>query len=219
MDSRRKNDIFGIGLGILILMMALIADVILLNNSIEPEKRLQARYNLEQISHCYNRIKNDYSPQYIFNTCTGNSKTSQTGDVYILDAKSLEFIYENSNDVPKKMFFTKDSVGKYFNKWESAEKALEIMLNGKDSEKGTNTSYNFDGEREWLEWKYVSSSENENSKLIIVQGIQRDEILGEYSLFRRYSASCIFFVVFMLMVSHNVNKKTKESCDAVKRTK
>ena len=175
--------------GILLLFTMIFTSVVAID--IQLEHRKQARYNLEQVKTCLNSINPFLSLHKSFETCTKDSRTSTTGDIYVLDGETLEFVHENSNDVPRELYFTKDSVGKYFKDWNSAKEALVYITSGKDSDNTYNTSYNFDGDTEWLEWVNYMYKDR---WYIIVQGTQKDEALNNY----RYITYLIYLGVFLI---------------------
>ena len=175
--------------GILLLFTMVFTSIVAIDMQLEHRK--QARYNLEQVKTCLNSINPFLSLHKSFETCTKDSRTSTTGDIYVLDGETLEFVHENSNDVPRELYFTKDSVGKYFKDWNSVKEALVYITSGKDSDNTYNTSYNFDGDTEWLEWvNYI----HKDRWYIIVQGTQKDEVLNNY----RYITYLIYLGVFLI---------------------
>ena len=195
------------------LIALFIALDLLLKQTVEDMKRDQARYNLQQIQYCYIRNIEVMTQKMAFETCTNKSKTSYTGDVYILDADTLEFVHETSRDVPrmKNMYFTKESVGQYFRDWESAADSIRIIQLGKDSEKGVDASYNFDGDKEWLEWKFLPSEFGglDGRRLIAVQGTQRDEVLKYWNTYRYLYMVGTALVVFLLLAENSRRRENE----------
>ena len=104
------------------------------------------------------------------------------------------------------MYFTKDSVGKYFSNWETAETAMKQITLGKDSDVSTKVSYLFDKYVEWLEWKYLPDATNytEGRKLIVIYGVQSDEVYEHFKLLERIGFLVAGILVFILLVLHNV---------------
>lgn len=201
MKHRKSDNLIFVVIGI-ILLLSIITDTLFMHQ-VELQKRQQARYNLEQLQHCISVMSRDtyYKETEIYNICTAKSRTSSTGDVYILNFNSLEFIYENSSDVPSGLFFSRESVGKYFKDYNSAEIALSKIMLGKDSEERTNAYYIFDGEIEWLEWKteYIN-----DKKIVIVQGIQKDEVFDSFSFTRILAGIFVFLVIMLLLIFHKI---------------
>ena len=184
-----------------------IASDILLKLSIEDFGRQQARYNLQQIKYCYSRASKEMSLIATLETCTAKSRVGFSGDVYVLDADTKEFIIENSLDVPSgAMYFTKESVGKYFKDWNMADTAIKQIMLGKDSEVGNEVAYLFDNDIEWLEWKYLpdATKYTNDKRLIVVQGIQSNEAVEQFRILERIGFLFAGILVFMLLVLHNV---------------
>ena len=209
--NERGSGHSGIALAVFVIVLAIASDI-LLKLSIEDFGRQQARYNLQQIKYCYGRASQHMDIIATLETCTAKSRVGFSGDVYILDADTKEFIVENSSDVPSgSMHFTKDSVGKYFNSWETAELAIRQITLGKDSDESTKASYLFDNELEWLEWKYLPDATKftEGKKLIVVHGVQSDEVFEHFKLLERIGFLFAGILVFILLVLHNVQISCK----------
>lgn len=203
-EGRRKHS--GVALAVFVIVLAIFSDI-LLKLSIEDFGRQQARYNLQQIKYCYGRASQHMGVIATLETCTAKSRVGFSGDVYVLDAATKEFIVENSSDVPSgSMHFTKDSVGKYFNSWETAELAIRQITLGKDSDESTKASYLFDKDVEWLEWKYLPDATKftDGRKLIVVHGVQSHEVFEHFKLLERIGFLFAGILVFFLLVSHNI---------------
>jgi len=179
---------------VLVLLLISIISGIMLTYNIEQSKREQARFNLKNVEYCIN-VSQDYVID--FNTradmCASRSKTTFTGDVYILDYADLKFVFETSKDVPKDLYFTEESVGKYFKNWHSAANALIKMTSGYSSMHNTNAFYNFDGDVEWLEW-VIYEDDITDMTYIIVQGTQEDETMERFGYLRKF----VFISVVLL---------------------
>ena len=205
--NERRGGHSGIALAVFVIVLAIVSDI-LLKLSIEDFGRQQARYNLQQIKYCYSRASKKMELIAALETCTAKARVGFSGDVYVLDADTKEFIIENSSDVPSgAMYFTEDSVGKYFNNWETAETAMKQITLGKDSDESTKASYMFDNEVEWLEWKYLPDATKftEDKKLIVVHGVQSDEVFEHFKLLERIGFLFAGVLVFFLLVSHNIH--------------
>lgn len=203
-EERRKSS--GIAMAIFIIVLAISSDV-LLRFSIEDNARQQARYNLQQIKYCYSRVSKVMDMIPALETCTAKSRVGFSGDVYVLDADTKEFIIENSSDVPSgAMYFTKESVGKYFKDWDTANIAITQVMLGKDSEVDTKVSYLFDKDVEWLEWKYLpdATKHTNDRRLIVVQGVQSNEAVEQFRILERIGFLFAGILVFMLLVLYNV---------------
>jgi len=178
---------------VVVIIILLVGSIIVdfsLQLSIENSKRQQARYNLEEMKKCMSCTTKHTSIDKALEACASKSRTTFTGDAYVLDAYTLEFLYDASNDTDnkvQKLYFTERSISKYFNDWKSAESFISVVTLGKDSTAETRKSYLFDDSTEWLEWKYFPSDLTSNfgeKKMILVQGIQSDEALAEYVVVR-----------------------------------
>ena len=204
-EGRRKHS--GIALAVLVTILAISSDI-LLKLSIEDFGRQQARYNLQQIKYCYNRTPKEMGLVTALEMCTAKARVGFSGDVYVLDAETKEFVVENSSDVPNgAMYFTKESVGKHFNDWSTADSAIKKILLGKDSEEGTKVAYLFDNSVEWLEWKYLpdATKYTNDRKLIVVHGVQSDEIFAHFGVLEKVGFIFAGILVFFLLVAHNIH--------------
>lgn len=202
----RRSGHSGIALAVFVIVLAIASDI-LLKLSIEDFGRQQARHNLQQIKYCYSRASKKMELIAALETCTAKSRVGFSGDVYVLDADTKEFVVENSSDVPSgAMYFTKESVGKYFKDWDTANIAIEQIMLGKDSEVGNEVAYLFDNDIEWLEWKYLpdATKYTNDKRLIVVQGIQSNEAVKQFRVLERIGFLFAGILVFMLLVLHNV---------------
>lgn len=184
-----------------------------MDHSIEEMKREQARDQLTEIRHCISITAPKIGQKLSYDACVAKSKTSFTGDAYILDVNTLEFIYDPSKDVPTKepLYFTKESVGKYFVDWESAMKARDVMLLGKDSRSGINAYYYFNKNPEWLEWIYLP--DEYGATHIVVQGVQKKEVMSRYAFGRYTWFGSIFLISVCLIATHNRRRKDDRERD------
>lgn len=209
--NERRSGHSGIALAVFVIVLAIASDI-LLKLSIEDFGRQQARYNLQQIKYCYSRASKEMSLIATLETCTAKARVGFSGDVYVLDADTKEFIIENSSDVPSgAMYFTKESVGKYFKDWNTADTAIKQIMLGKDSEVGNEVAYLFDNDIEWLEWKYLpdATKYTNDRRLIVVQGIQSNEAVEQFRILERIGFLFAGILVFMLLVLHNVQIRYK----------
>ena len=205
--NERRSGHSGIALAVLVIILAVSSDI-LLKLSIEDFGRQQARYNLQQIKYCYNRTSKEMDLVTALEICTAKARVGFSGDVYVLDAETKEFVVENSSDVPNgAMYFTKESVGKHFNDWSTADSAIKKILLGKDSEEGTKVAYLFDNSVEWLEWKYLpdATKYTNDRKLIVVHGVQSDEIFAHFGVLEKVGFIFAGILVFFLLVAHNIH--------------
>lgn len=197
------------GIVIVVLLFSSIVFDRTMTYTIEEDKRQQARYNLEHVNYCFHSARSHFGMEEALRICTTDVRTTHTGDVYVLDFNTLEFVFENSTDVPNgNLYFTEESVGKHFKDWPTGEAARDLMLLGKDSEPGLNSWYQFDSGVEWLEWKIIPHLYVENqNKYVIVQGIQKDEVYERYKYIRILAFSIITLVVLLLLSSIRVRHR------------
>lgn len=210
--ANRRN-----GNGLLLLVLMLIVSTVFFDlnttHNIEEMKREQARDQLLEIKHCISMTVAKLGPTGSYDTCVAKSKTSFTGDAYVLAVNTLEFIYDPSKDVPtnETLYFVEDSIGKYFLDWESAVKARDVMLSGKDSRVGINAYYYFNSEPEWLEWIYLP--DEFGATHIVVQGIQKNEVMLKYALGRYTWFGTVFLISVCLIATHNRRRKDDRERD------
>lgn len=205
--NERRSGHSGVALAVFVIILAISSDI-LLKLSIEDFGRQQARYNLQQIKYCYNRTSKEMDLVTALEICTAKARVGFSGDVYVLDAETKEFVVENSSDVPNgAMYFTKESVGKHFNDWSTADSAIKKILLGKDSEEGSKVYYLFDNSVEWLEWKYLpdTTKYTNDRKLIVVHGVQSDEIFAHFGVLEKGGFIFAGILVFFLLAAHNIN--------------
>lgn len=206
-STNRRKGYSGIVLAVFVIVLAIMSDI-MVKMSVEEFSRHQARYNLQQIKYCYGRASKVMDMRASLETCTAKARVGFSGDVYVLDAETKEFVVENSSDVPNgAMYFTKESVGKHFNDWSTADSAIKKILLGKDSEEGTKVSYLFDNSVEWLEWKYLpdATKYTNDRKLIVVHGVQSDEIFAHFGVLEKVGFIFAGILVFFLLVAHNIH--------------
>jgi len=169
---------------VIVILLAAIISSGMLKHHLERCKVQQARDNLVSVELCMDGTLGKPDKER-FEICTAGSKTTTTGDVYVLSLTDLEFVHDNSLDVPRneKLYFTEESVGQYFKDWNSAKEALIVITSHVSSSGLPMTSYNYDGGTELLEWNYYGDPVAHgvrDYKYIIVQGIQKDEVAGKF---------------------------------------
>ena len=174
----------------------------------ENQARQQARDNLKQIKFCYVSLIKTRTFNEAANICTAKVRIGTSGDVYILNMETKEFVFENSDDVPSNMFFTKESVGEYFYSWTSGELALNKMLLGKNSTIFDKVSYQFNEEPEWLEWIYLPDDvKGLEDRLIAVQGVQAEEIREYYRTVEYMLFGTTGLAIFVLLILYKQNER------------
>jgi hypothetical protein len=191
---------------VVLIAMMMIVDFNIVHTA-EKCVRKQANYKLEQMVVCLDETLKHVDRSTALQTCMSRSRTTHTGDAYALDAYTLEFLYDASNDTTKigPLYFTEESVGKFFQDWKSAEKFLYTLTLGKDSDMSPNMHYRFDDADEWLEWKYYPSDmtrDYDKPKWILVQGAQSDEVLRNFSTTRWVLQGGTLIAVLILLILH-----------------
>ena len=207
MSNRRKTNNVFLLMAITIAVCTIIISVVL-RSSVEVNSRQQAVYNLEQIKYCYENTSRVLSSDKAQKVCTAKVKVGFTGDVYVLDADNLNFLVENSLDVPSDISFTKEAVGGYFYDWDSAENALRTIKLGKNSSPEVRVQYSFNKAPEWLEWKYLPDDVNDGgAKVIAVHGVQSSEAYRNFSTVEYLIFGLNGLVVFILLILHKLQDK------------
>lgn len=205
----RKPTVIRLVLAIVVIVVSIVSSL-LLRVLIEDSSREQARQNLSQVKYCYTQGIQNLSLMETLNICTSKVRVGFTGDVYVLDASTKEFVFENSTDVPQgNLVFTEESVGQYFKDWSSGNIALGHMMLGRDSDQSTDVSYLFDTDKEWIEWKYLPDSvvHTDERRLIAVHGVQSNEAIEKFKQLECYWFACATLIVFALLVSHSAEVK------------
>lgn len=205
---------------IILIVMAITVDICL-KHTAEKCIRKQANFRLEQMAHCLDKALPLINKEEALQTCVAKSRTTHTGDAYVLDAYTLEFLYDASNDTTKqeKLYFTKESVGEYFQDWESAERFITQVTMGKNSDNSAGGYYRFDDADEWLEWRYYPSELSINykeRKLILIQGSQSDEVMKSFDLVRWIIKISVLLIIIILITIHKNQNQSLRHKDAIK---
>jgi len=206
MHSRISRSTYKLYIAIVLLLSAIVIDVSM-RITIENQKRIQARYNLEQIEFCLNSMV-DTNIVGALTVCTSKCRTSETGDVFTFDLDTGEVVYDVSRDVPlgEKFYFNDDNIDKLWYNADSGKAAMYWLESGKDSTYGMNIWYNYDGEPEWLEW---INYERDGKKYVIVQGTQQDEVFDDYAVIRYGFLVIMFMSAFVLIASYLREQKNE----------
>ena len=169
--------------------------------SLEIDKRQQAVFNLEHVVGCffdYETTTGNPLSKGALKHCVGNMRTTPTGDGYALDRLTKEFLYDGSTDVPPgTKYFTKDSIGKSFKEWGTAEVAIPYLFSGTSSSQNVPVSYNYDGSTEWLEYKPYTTLDGR--ELVAVQGVQKDEVMDAHWIPIAMARTAVFVYVMWLI--------------------
>ena len=178
---------------------------------VEKSARTTARYMLNNVKSCvntelladengilskYGNKINNFAVEKALKTCARKSLTTPTGDAFAYDLSTKDFVFDPSLDcyVPNKKM-TVESLCKIHSDPKKCEKALVVMNRGYDSTEGTNLWWKFDNAKEYLEWVVLPSMDrgydgklrggnNIPHQIVIVQGIEEDELMARYAPFR-----------------------------------
>ena len=181
--------------------------------NLESSARTQARYNLEQIKACVNDLTvegTNVELEKTLKTCARKSRVSPTGDVFAYDIGSREFVFDPSLDcfVEGGKFMTAESECTLHSDPKQCRQALIVLGRGYDSDEHTRLSWKFDDSEEYLEFKILpeemvgfkgsvrGSSTKKPHQLVVVQGVQEDEIRDRYAGFR----SLVYAIGFMSII-------------------
>ena len=197
--------------------------------NLENSARTQARYNLEQIKACVNDLTVEGTNEELektLKTCARRSRVSPTGDVFAYDMGSREFVFDPSLDcfVEGGKFMTVESECQLHTEPKQCEQALAVLGQGYDSDENTKLSWQFDDSEEYLEFKILpeetlgfkgiqrGSNRKRPHQLVVVQGIQEDEIRNRYAGFRGlvYAIGFMSIILNLAIAVHTPNHGRKK---------
>ena len=176
-----------------------------IKENIEIQQRQQARRTLNYLRDMLIRdikedevdVKNKTQLQEWFKDhVSGVLNGGDTGDVFVIELGSEEFIWDGSPDCAKDEFtsngrFIKNE-SQYHKRPDLAVKALEKMKLGIDTKEGDNNYWQFDDSKEYLEWIVIPADKlgfdsepytiggiknPEYNKILIQLGTQEDEVM------------------------------------------
>ena len=203
----------------LILFFAIFIDVAF-KHYVELGARQSARYDLENMRNCTNELLHNTtvdntSVEKALKICAGKARTTPTGDAFAFDTKTLDFVFDPSLDCyvegGKKM--TIESECSLHKNPEKCTEALNTLVRGWDSDSNTRLSWQFDDATEYLEFVVLPEEllgydnirrggKDKPHQIILVQGIQEDELMEKYSKFRvLLFASCAVIMLFTLLLA------------------
>lgn len=203
----------------LILFFAIFIDVAF-KHYVELGARQSARYDLENMRNCTNELLSDSvvdnnSVEKALKICAGKARTTPTGDAFAFDTKTLDFVFDPSLDCyvegGKKM--TVDSECTLHLDKVKCAKALEVMTRGWDSDGTTKLSWQFNSGIEYLEFVVLPEEllgydnakrggKEKPHQIVLVQGIQEDELMAKYINFRLLLfTSCAVIMFFTLLLA------------------
>lgn len=213
----------------LILFFAIFIDVAF-KHYVELGARQSARYDLENMKNCTNEILKDgvvdnNAVEKALKICAGKARTTPTGDAFAFDTKTLDFVFDPSLDCyvegGKKM--TVDSECSLHHDKAECSQALSVMTRGYDSDASTKLSWQFNSGIEYLEFVVLPEElfgydnikrggKEKPHQIVLVQGIQEDELMEKYSKFRLVLfASCAIIMLFTLLLAKCAEVKRDES--------
>ena len=214
---------------------------------LEYSARITAQYNLKQAQVCVNDLLLGDADSQVYNTsitneqiekaiktCAREMKVTQTGDMFAYSLRTLDFIFDPSLDCyvegGKKM--TPDSECELHQDKEICKQVLPVMNIGYNSDINQRVWWRFDNAREYLEWVVLPNERTgfdgvhrggilKPNQVLLVQGVQEDELWDRYRGFRAIVYGIMFFsiIVNLLFAVHEnilVEKDNRRACDGAK---
>lgn len=189
---------------------------------LEKSAREQAQYNLKQVQVCTNDLLDgvdvdNASLEKALKTCAREMRVSPTGDMFAFDINTKVFIFDPSLDcfVEGGKLMTVESECSLHKDKEICKTVLNTIASGRNSEGKIGAWWQFNDGREYLEWIILPSEDigydgkvrggNEKpQQVVLVQGIQEDELLARYSTFRwmLYIIGFVSIIVNLLLSVH-----------------
>lgn len=187
-------------------------------------ERNQARSVLQKVASCTSGAKQgEWLDNLSF--CASGVTTTPTGDIFAVNLKSKEFVFDPSVDCyvdgGKKM--TADDECKLHQ--ENGDpiacvEAIKIMSQGYDSYPGLDTTWNYDGSPEYLEWIIFPSEslgvggvmrngQQESEQILIAIGIQEDELFQSFKIFEML-LRIVAAIAFILVLLVNFQRKERQ---------
>ena len=184
----------------------------------EQSARQVARYSAENIRSCVNEIvlgnnQNAYRNvsnaelEVALKTCAQKARITETGDVFAVDLRTLDFVFDPS--------LHKDQ--------EMCREIIAVAMSGYDSTNHTNAWWKFNNSREYLEWVVVPDETRgfdgfvrggvlKPHQLVIVQGVIEDELWTSYKGFRvaLYLIGFLSIIINLLYAVHENLKHERE---------
>lgn len=207
----------------------------------EQSARQVARYSAENIRSCVNDIvlgKNQNAYRNVSNaelevalkTCAQKARVTETGDVFAVDLRTLDFVFDPSLDCyvegGKKM--TVESECTLHKDQEMCREIIPVAMSGYDSTNHTNAWWKFNTSREYLEWVvvpdetrgfdgFVGGGVLKPHQLVIVQGVIEDELWASYKGFR-VALYLIGFLSIMINLLYAVHENLKHEREHLSRS-
>lgn len=198
---------------------------------LEKSAREQAQYNLKQVRVCTNDllvndvVDND-SVEKALKTCAREMRVSPTGDMFAFDAVTKVFIFDPSLDcfVEGGKLMTIESECSLHKDKEACKTVLNTIASGRSSDSQMKAWWKFNDGKEYLEWIVLPNEDvgyddvivggnTRPHQVVLVQGIQENELLDRYAGFR-WMLYVIGFVSILVNLLLSVHGNVMEKCNA-----
>ena len=207
---------------------------------VEQSARQVARYNVENIKNCVTEVVkingntidvSNADVEKAMKACALKTRITETSDVFAVDLKSLEFVFDPSLDcyVEGGKALTVESECSLHKDQVMCKSVLPLLLSGYDSTQHTKVSWKFNDGKEYLEWA-VAPSESKGfdgvtrggsskpHQILIVQGVVEKELWDRYCLFRLsvYLIGFLSIIINLLYAVHEYQKEERlhrRDCD------
>ena len=223
---------------VLIVLCTVIIDVSW-KHYLETSARMTAQQNLKQAQVCVNDLLLNNADSPIYDThitnddvekalkiCAREMKVTTTGDMFAYSLRTLDFVFDPSLDCyvegGKKM--TADSECTLHKDPEICKQAMAVMNTGYNSDIHMRAWWQFDDAREYLEWVVLPSERMgfdgvprggilKPNQVLLVQGVQEDELWDRYRGFRAIVYGIMFFSIIINLVCAVHDNVMAEKCD------
>ena len=197
---------------------------------LEKSARITAKFNLQQAKTCVNDLLLHSADSLIYDpkitnaeiekalkTCAREMKVTSSGDMFAFNLRTTEFVFDPSLDCyvegGKKM--TAESECVLHQDPEKCKEVMKEMLGGYDSDISKLNWWKFDSAREYLEWTILPNETMgfdgvqrggvlKPNQVLLVQGVQEDELWARYSGFRMivYGIGFLSIIINLLIAVH-----------------
>ena len=207
----------------------------------EQSARQVARYSAENIRSCVNEIVlgkdqnayrnvNNEELEVALKTCAQKARVTETGDVFAVDLRTLDFVFDPSLDCyvegGKKM--TVESECTLHKDQEVCKETIPAVMSGYDSSEHTKVWWKFNSSREYLEWVVVPDESRgfdgfvrggvlKPHQIVVVQGVIEDELWASYKGFR-VSLYLIGFLSIIINLLYAVHENIKHEREHLSRS-
>ena len=199
---------------------------------LEKSARTQAVFSLNNIQSCVNTVLLTDEEGLLTNyrdipngeiekalkICAGKSLITPTGDVFAFDLRTKDFIFDPSLDCyveGGKSMEPGSECLQHLNPV-PCEWAMGLMLAGYNSSPHTKAWWQFDGGREYLEWKVLPDEQRgydgiirggamRPHQVVVAQGVQEDELHNRYKGFRvvLYGIGFVSIIINLMLSVHS----------------